>query len=143
MATGLVLLLSSLFVCLCNGQTYYSPVYNNSGIIIRGPCPSSQVITPVGSTVMFECTYIFTGSYFLLWNITGIEPIVGETILADGTIVGVSGSGGNGYTTLTLPVTKQDSVDVQCGLCSGATCFTNPLQLTVISLPVQLISFGK
>ena len=64
-------------------------------------------------------------------------------MLQDGTVVGVSGSGGNGYTTLTIPVTKQDLMDVQYGLCNGATCFTNPLQPTVISLPVHLISFGK
>ena len=54
-------------------------------------------------------------------------------------MVGVSGSGGNGFATLTLPVTKQDSLDVQCGLCDGGKCFTNQLQPTVISLLVLLI----
>ena len=45
---------SFLFVNLCNGQTCASPVYNNSGVTIRGPYRSSQVITPVGSSVQFE-----------------------------------------------------------------------------------------
>ena len=137
----LVLLLCSLLVCFCNRQTCTSPVYNNSGIIIRGPCSSSQVITPIGRTVIFECTYIYSGNYFVFWNITDNEPIVGEITLQDGTIVGVSGSGGNGYTMLTLPVNKQDSLSIECGLCSLGNC--SPLQPTVVSLPVQLISFGK
>ena len=141
MTTELVLLLCSLLLSLCNGQTCISPVYNNSGILIKGPCPSSRVVTPIGRTIMFECTYIYTGNYFIFWNITDIGPIVGETMLQDGTIVGASGSGGNGYTTLTLPVTKQDSLGVQCGLCILGNC--SPLRPTVISLPVQLISFGK
>ena len=144
MTTELLLLLCSLLVCFCNGQICTSPIYNNSGIIIRGPCPSSQVITPVGRTVMFECTYIFTtGSYSIFWNITNTEPNVGETRLQNGIVVGVSGTGGNGFTTLTLPVSKQDSLDVQCGLCNGGNCYRSPLLPTVISLPVQLISFGK
>ena len=52
--------------------------------------------------------------------------------------------GNNGFTILTLPVTKRDSLHIRCGLYNAAEnkCF-NSLQPTVISLPVQLISFGK
>ena len=46
-------------------------------------------------------------------------------------------------TTVTLPVTEQDSLDVQCGLCIGIDCYQSPLLPTVISLLVQLISFRK
>ena len=131
-----------LFFDLSNEQTCTSPVYSNSGATIRGPCPSSQVIAPVGSTVKFECSYSYTGVYLTVWNITNIEPIISQNAPTNSSIyVTVSGSG-NGFTTLTLPVSHEDfSLDVQCGLCEGGECF--PLQLTVISLPVQLISFGK
>ena len=143
MTTGLVLLLCCLLVYFCNGQICNSPLYNNSGIIIKGPCPSSQVITPVGRTIMYKCSYIYNGSHHIFWNVTDIGPIVGETRLQNGIVVGASGTGGNGFTTLTLPITKQNLLDVQCGLCNGGNCYQSPLLPAVISLPVQLISFGK
>ena len=136
------LLLCSLLVRICNGQTCTSPIQNNSGVVIRGSCPSSQVIAPVGSIVQLECSYSNSSGHFSFWNITDLEPIVGVDS-PHSISVTVSSSGGDGYTILTLPVTKQDSVYVQCGLCKKGTCFFDPLQPTVISLPVQLISFGK
>ena len=137
------LFLCSLLIYLCNGQDCNNLVYNNSGVIIRGPCPSSQVIAPVGSTIKFECSYEYSGAFLSFWNITNIETIVSLNAPPNsGIVVTVSGSG-NGFTTLTLPVTKHELVDVQCGLCNGGDCYLSPLQATVISLPVQLISFGK
>ena len=138
-----------LFFCLCSyGQDCTSPVYNNSaGVTIRWPCPSSQVIAPVGSTtVKFECSYSYTGVYFTFWNITDIEPIVGvNPPLNSDIVVTVDGGGSGGVTTISLPVTKQSILNVQCGLCNNnkAECIQSSLQTTVISLPVQLISFGK
>ena len=131
-----------LFFDLSNEQTCTSPVYSNSGVTIRGPCPSSQVIAPVGSTIKFECSYSYTGVYLTVWNITDIEPIISVNAPPNSSIdVTVSGSG-NGFTTLSLPVSHEDiSSEVQCGLCELGNC--SPLQPTVISLPVQVISFGK
>ena len=143
MKTTPVLCICSLLACLCNGQTCTSPVYSNSGVTIRGPCPSSQVIAPVGSTIKFECSYDYSGSYLPFWNITDIKPIVNENS-PNSSIIVISISGSNGYTTLTLPITKLDSVDVECGLCDyQGSCNLAALQPTVISLPVQVISFGK
>ena len=136
-----------LFICcllfhLSNGQTCTSPVYSNSGVTVRGPCPSSQVIAPIGSIIKFECSYSYTGVYLTVWNITDIEPIISTNAPPNSSIaITISGSN-NGFTTLTLPVSHEDiSSDVQCGLCKGGECF--PPQLTVVSLPVQLISFRK
>ena len=135
-----------LFFCcllfhLSNGQTCTSPVYSNSGTTIRGPCPSSQVIAPVGS-MKFECSYSHSGSYLPFWNITDNEPIINVNSLNSNITVTTHGSG-NGYTTLIIQVANKDLTDVQCGLCNGAKCYQTPLQPTVISLPVQLISFGN
>ena len=135
------LFLCSVLVYLCNGQTCTSPVYSNSGVTIKGPCPSSQVIAPVNSNVKFECSYSHTGSYLPFWNITDIEPIVNVNS-PNSSIIVTSHGGSNGYTILILPVTKQDRLDVKCGLCSFSNC-EDPLQPTVVSLPVQMISFGK
>ena len=131
-----------LFFDLSNGQTCTSPVYSNSGVTIKGPCPSSQVIAPVGSTVQLECSYIHSGIYLSFWNITGIEPIINENSLNSSIIVTTHG-GSIGYTILILPVTKQDTLDVQCGLCRFSDCENFSVQPTVVSLPVQVISFGK
>ena len=131
---------------LYNGQTCTSPVYNNSaGAIIRGPCPSSLVIAPVENAIKFNCSYDYTGDTLTFWKVTDIGAIVGVNSPNNSgiTITINSVSSGNGFTTLILPVTKHNSVDVQCGLCNGIDCFRSPLQPTVISLPVQLISFGK
>ena len=138
------LLVLTFLVYLCNGQTCTSSVYSNFGVTIRGPCPSSQVITPIGS-MLLKCSFSHSGNYLSFWNITDIGFIVGVNSPNNSgiTITINSVSSGNGFTTLTLPITKQDSVDVQCGLCNGKDCFQSPLQPTVISLPVQLISFGK
>ena len=141
MKTALFLLFfCCLFFDLSNGQTCTSPVYSNSGVIIRGPCPSSQVIAPVGSTVILECSSTYTGFFHSFWNVTNIEPFVSPNGPSNSNI-GVSGD--NTGTTLTLLVTEEDSLGIQCGLCKGGNCYQSPLQPTVLSLPVQLISFGK
>ena len=138
------LIFCSLLIYLCNGQTCTSPIYNNSEAIIKGPCPSSQVIAPVGSTIYFECSYSHNGEYLPIWNITNIEIIVNQKVpMNSGLTVTLGGNSDSGFTALTFPITKQDSVDVQCGLCNGAKCFLSPLHASIISLPVQLISFGK
>ena len=144
MKISVLLLFSFLVFYLCDGQTCTSPVYSNFGVTIRGPCPSSQVITPVDS-MLLKCSFSHSGNYLSFWNITDIGFIVGVNSPNNSgiTITINSVSSGNGFTTLTLPVTKQDLVNVRCGLCKGIDCFQNPLQPTVISLPVQLISFGK
>ena len=140
MKMSVPLLFSFLVFYLCDGQTCTSPVYNNSGVFIRGPCPSSPVIAPTGSTVIFECSSTYTGSFHSFWNITNIEPFVSPNGPPNSNI---EVTGDNTGTTLTLPVSKQNSLDVQCGLCNGGDCYISPLQATVISLPVQVISFGK
>ena len=67
-----LVLFYSLIIYYCNGQICTSPVYSNSdGATIRGPCPLSQVIAPVGSTIVFTC--YFTGSgYTKFWNVSGL-----------------------------------------------------------------------
>ena len=152
MKTGVVviaplILLYSLLFYLCNGQICTNPVYSNSEATIRGPCPSSQVIAPVSSIVTFNCSFSYNiGTYIQYWNITDIELLInGNNPPNSSIIVTISSTGGNGYTTVTLPITKEEQLDVQCGLCKttvNVNCFFAP-QPTVISLPVQLISFGK
>ena len=142
--TFVILLWCIPLIHIYNGKTCTSPVYNNSaGAIIRGPCPSSTVIAPIGSTIKFNCSYDYTGDTLTFWNVTDIGTIVGVNSPKNSNIhIKLSGGSGNGFTTLTLPVSHEDFLtDVQCGLCKGGECF--PLQPTVISLPVQLISFGK
>ena len=139
-----VLLLSSFLFSLCNGQTCTSPVYSNSGATVRGPCPSSEVVVPIGSIIEFNCFYNYIGSYLTFWNISNIGSIVSTTTPpANSSIMIAVGNSGNGFTKLTVSVTKQEPLAVQCGLCYGGKCFQSPLQPTVITLPVQLISFGK
>ena len=139
-----VLLLSSFLFSLCNGRTCTSPVYSNSGATVRGPCPSSQVVVPIGSIIEFNCSYNYTGSYLTFWNISNIGSIIStNTPPANSGIMIAAGNSGNGFTKLTISVTKQELLLVHCGLCDGVECFQSPLQPTVISLPVQLISFGK
>ena len=141
------LFLCSLLVYLCNGEDCTSPVYSNSEATLRGPCPSSQVIAPVGSNVTFVCSFSYnTGTYSQYWNITDIELLInGNNPPNSSIIVTLISTGGNGYTTVTLQITKEEQLDVQCVLCKATVnvnCLFAP-QPTVISLPVQLISFGK
>ena len=139
-----VLCVCSLLFSLCNGQTCTSPVYSNSGATVRGPCPSSQVVVPIGSIIEFNCSYNYTGNYLTLWNISNIGSIVSTTTPPANSGIKIDvGSSGNGFTKLTISVTKQELLVVQCGLCNGIDCYQSPLQPTVITLPVQLISFGK
>ena len=152
MKTGVVvtaplILLYSLLVYLCNGQICTSPMYSNSEATIKGPCPSSQVIAPAGSNVTYACSFSYnTGNYIQYWNITDIELLInGNNPPNSSIIVTISSIGGNGYTTVTLPINKEEQLDVQCGLCKttvNVNCLFAP-QPTIISLPVQLISFGK
>ena len=88
---------------------------------------------------MFECSSSYTGSFHSFWNISNIKPFVSPNAPLNSNI---DLNGDDTGTTVILPVFEQDSMDVQCGLCDLANC-AKPLQATVISLPVQLISFGK
>ena len=139
-----VLCVCSLLLFLYNGQTCTSPVYSNSGATVRGPCPSSQVVVPIGSIIEFNCSYNYIGSYLTFWNISNIGSIVSTTTPPENSSIMITvGNSGNGFTILTISVTKQELLVVQCGLCDGVECFQSPLQPTVITLPVQQISFGK
>ena len=138
----------SFVFSFCTGQQQSCtiPVYNGStGITIIGPCPSSQVIAPVGSTITFECFYDYSGSLQLpFWNITDRKPIVSDNTDANIT-VSTNSQVRPRETTLIIKILKQyltNPLSVQCGLCNSVNCFT-VLQPTIISLPVQLISFGK
>ena len=63
----------------------------------KGPCPSSQVIAPVGSTVQFECSYSHNGNYLPFWNITDIKPIVSQNVPPNsGITVTLGGNNANG-----------------------------------------------
>ena len=147
------LLFSSFFFYFCTGQQQQictSPVYNGSiGVTIRGPCPSSQVLAPVGSTKTFECSYDYSGKVHVpFWNITGHEPLVLDHNDANLTVT-TNSEVRPRETKLFVKILKQyltNPLDVQCGLCNTANptvnCFIAP-QPTVISLPVQVISFGK
>ena len=119
MESNCLRLFCSFFFYFCTGQQQQSCtslVYNGSTIVtIRGPCSSFEILVPVGSTITFECFYSYTGSYLSFWNITDIECIINVNSLNSDIIVTTHGSS-NGYTIFTLLITKQDSVDVQCGL---------------------------
>ena len=88
-----LLLFCSFVFYFCTGQqqqqTCTSPVYNGStGATITGPCPSSQVQAPVGSTITFECSYDYSGKVHIpFWNITDHEPIVLEHNDANLTVI--------------------------------------------------------
>ena len=105
---SLLVFFSSLLVYLCNGQICTSPVYNNSGVIIKGPCPS---VAPVGSAVLFECSYSYTEVHLTFWNITDIGIVVNLSIPPNsGIVVIVNVSSGNGIAILSLSLTKQNSL---------------------------------
>ena len=150
-----LVLLSSFVINFCNGQTCTSPVYNNSaGATIRGPCPSSQVIAPVGSIVKFICSFAgFDHTQF--WNVSDLIFIAGRQ-KPPNTNVSFSlnyddGSVSSGYTILTVPVESKyltQLLIIKCGLCHlDGSCSPSNLQdsseETLTTLPVQLISFGK
>ena len=57
--------------------------------------------------MLFECSFSYDGNYFTLWNITNIVPIVSLNVPVNTSIsLTISDGGGNGFTTLTLPVTQ-------------------------------------
>ena len=133
-----------LFFC-CLLFHLSSPVHSNSGATIRGPCPSSQVITPVGSTnVKFECFLNHSGGYLIFWNVTTFPLVLSLNPIPNG-INFIIPAGSSGITSVTIKnIGSQKLTEIQCGLCNmQGGCFQSSLQPTVISLPVQLISFGK
>ena len=134
----------SFFFYLCNGENCTSPVYNNSEATIRGPCPSSQVITPVGSTIMFNCYINSSGGYIPFWNVTTFPLIfIFNPIPTD--IELTVPMGAEGFTSLNIKnIGTRNLVltEVQCGLCKTSFCFTT-FQDSVISLPVRVIAFSK
>ena len=140
-----LLFFSCLLFHLSNGQTCTSPVYSNSGVTIKGPCPSSQVIAPVGSTnVKFECFVNHSGGYLIFWNVTGFPLVLSLNPIPSG-INFIIPAGSSGITSVTIKnIGSQKLMEIHCGLCNiQGGCIQSSLQPTVISSPVQLISFGK
>ena len=134
----------SFFFYLSNGQTCTSPVYSNSRATIKGPCPSSQVITPVGSTVLFNCYINGTGGYIPFWNVTSFPLIFSFNPIPTDIELTVP-NGAEGFTSLNIKnIGTRNLVltEVQCGLCKTSFCFTT-FQDSVISLPVRVITFSK
>ena len=140
-----------LFFCcllfhLSNGQTCTSPAYSNSRATIKGPCPSTPIITPVGSTnVKFECFLNHSGGYLVFWNVTGFPLVLSLNPIPSG-INFIIPAGSSGITSVTIKnIGSQKLMEIQCGLCNSnkGECIKSSLRPTVISLPVQLISFGK
>ena len=136
-----------LSFCLSPYYRVFIPVYSNSGVTIKGPCPSSQDITPVGSTkVKFECFLNHSGGYLMFWNVTGFSLVIYSNAIPNGIDLDVPSGGTSGITSVTIEnIGSQKLTKIQCGLCNNnkVECIQSPLQPTVISIPVQLISFGK
>ena len=139
----------SFFFSFCTGQQQQictRPVYNGSiGVTIRGPCPSSHVLAPVGSTITFECSYdYFSGNNVQIpfWNITGHDPFVLNFNDGNLTVTTDLSARKTAFTISKLQQYSSNFLEAQYGLCNAVNCGI-PLQPTVISLPVQLISFGK
>ena len=130
-----------LFFCLFNGQTCTNPVYSNSGVTIKGLC---QVITPVGSIVLFNCYINSSGGYIPIWNVTNF-PIIFSFNPIPTDIELTAPNSPEGFTSLNIKnVGTRDLVltEVWCGLCKKSFCF-NTFQESVISLPVPVITFSK
>ena len=142
------LFLCSLLIYLCNGQDCTSPVYNNfAGAIIRGPCPSSQVVAPVGSTIKFKCSFDASG-YTQFWNVSGLIFVTNFQEPPNTNVSFITNAAsGSGSTVLTVPVESQylaQLLNIQCGLCNlNSACTPSNLQDKFGTIPVQLIGFGK
>ena len=141
-----------LIVCCSQSQPCIDPVsFNSTQFTIRGPCPNDTVLlVPVGDTVYYRCDYEDrkTGLDLPYWHITqlsGTPFILGEGSEHDISITNVIAASGS--TTLSILVKEQylnTTLDIQCGLCSGAVCFGGDrLSENITSTSVKLVSVGK
>ena len=94
----------------------------------------------------FECFLNHSGGYLIFWNVTGFPLVIYSNTIPNGIDLDVPSGGTNGITSVTIEnIGSQKLMEIQCGLCNNnkGECIQSSLQPTVISLPVQLISFGK
>ena len=147
---SLFLLARSSFSC-SDTVTFSSPDFT-----IKGPCPDSTVIAPVGSTVHYRCDYEDrkSGVDLPYWHIAGLGAtpfLLGEGNEHSVTIVSVITATGN--TIITIPILEQylnNTLNIRCGLCSAPVCYDstkptiNILSENITSnSTVELVTFGE
>ena len=131
--------------------------FNSININIKGPCPDSTVIAPVGSTVQYRCDYEDGTEENLApyWHIAGLSgtPFIQGTPGHGEHNIKISKISAGFYTIITIPILEQylnNTLNIQCGLCSvPSVCYDstkptiNRLRENITSSMVELITFGK
>ena len=152
-----VVILFSLFLLTPSSFSCSDIVtFSSDDFTITGPCPHSTVIAPVRSTVQYRCDYEDTTAltYLPYWHIAGLSGtpfIQGEGDEQNVTIV--SETTATGSAIITIPILEQylnNTLNIQCGLCSGPVCYDsnkptiNRLCENIISTTiVELVTFGE
>lgn len=104
-----------------NKQNCTSPKYSNfAGAVIKGSCPSSQVVATIGSIVKFICSFAGV-DHTQFWHVSVLIFITGHQIPPN---TNVSfrldyddGSVSSGSTIVTVPVESKYLLIIKCGLC--------------------------
>ena len=136
----------------CSGPvTFSSPDFT-----ITGPCPDSEVIAPVGSTVQYRCDYediksVFYRPYWHIAELSGTPFVLGWGTNYSFGIAGSTSTSDNSVTTgntiITIPLQEQylnNTLNIRCGLCFMCNSQIEIFQENITSsIVVELITFGS
>ena len=129
-----LLLLVGLFSSVQSCRTI-----SESGVTLTGVCPNDSFTVPIGKVLNYECSYTFSGSFLVFWNISGdIIPTLPPS--------GISVSTNSDKSTLTITTKTTNTVqDIQCLLCNltlGTNCILPTPNRFIGTESVRLITFG-
>ena len=130
----------------------FSPVaYNDTRLVIFGPCPEESFVIPLKSTGKFQCDYtntMATGPIFPFWTVSPFaeDPIFSGMSTKHFAVSSMTNQN-SGYTILTINTNGLNEtaspIYIRCGICLSVTCPPAALEKGKISDNSSLIVYGN
>ena len=137
---------SVLLLCLliCFSLLFYSvdscsTVSKQNVIALTGVCPNDTFTVPIGTSLTYECSYSYSGSFLTYWNVNDNASTASTNPLPAG-VTSVTANSEKSVITI-VTINAEHLLAIQCGLCDlSASC--HPVQEFIGTESIQLIAFG-
>ena len=116
-----------------------STVSKQNVIALTGVCPNDTFTVPIGTSLTYECSYSYSGSFLTYWNVNDNASTASTNPLPAG-VTSITANSEKSVITI-VTINAEHLLAIQCGLCDlSASC--HPVQEFIGTESIQLIAFG-